>query len=71
MDAHPAPPTTRRPWPHRTRIALWILLLLSWVMLVPMLWTAFSTVPSMERLARSRMVEIPTLRTVGLLIGQA
>lgn len=38
--------------------------------MLPMLWTAFATVPSMERLAQSRMVEIPTLRTVGLLVAR-
>ena len=43
-------------------------MLLSWLVLVPMLWTAFSTVPSAERLAQSRMVRIPTLQTVGLLV---
>lgn len=57
--------------PGRARIALWLGLLVSWVVLLPALWTAFSTVPSAERLAQSRMVEIPTLRTVGLLVGRA
>ncbi len=71
MDAQPLPPTTRRSGPHRTRIALWVVLLLSWLVLLPMLWNAFSTVPSMERLSQSRMVEIPTLRTVGLLVGRS
>lgn len=36
-----------------------------------MLWTAFSTIPSAERLAQSRMVEIPTLRTVAVLLVQS
>jgi hypothetical protein len=46
-------------------------LLASWVVLVPLMWNAFSTVPSLERLAQSRMVEIPTLRTVGWLVARS
>jgi hypothetical protein len=58
-------------WRDRARLALWVALLLSWLILLPMLWTAFSTVPSAERLAQSRMVRIPTLQTVGLLVLQS
>jgi hypothetical protein len=57
-------------WRNRARFALWLALLVSWLVLLPLLWTAFATVPSAERLAQSRMVRIPTLETVGLLVLQ-
>lgn len=64
----PPTPTSGRP---RAPFALWIVLILSWIVLLPMLWTAFSTVPSPERLAQSRMVRIPTLESLGLLVGRS
>ncbi len=64
-------PPTPTSWRDRARSALWFALILSWLVLVPMLWTAFSTVPSPERLAQPRMVQIPTLDSLGLLVGQS
>lgn len=61
------PPT----WRDRARLLLWLALIASWLVLLPMLWTAFSTVPSVERLAQPRMVRIPTLESLGWLVGQS
>ncbi len=58
-------------WRNRARLLLWLALIASWLVLLPMLWTAFSTVPSPERLAQPRMVRIPTLESLGLLVGQS
>jgi hypothetical protein len=53
------------------RLVFWFALLLSWIVLLPVLWSAFSTVPSAERLSQSHMVEIPTLGTVVMLVGKS
>lgn len=53
----------------RWRFALAAALLLSWILLLPLLWQAFATVPSAERLQQSHMVRIPTLQTLWLQIG--
>ncbi len=50
---------------------LWTGLLVSWVILLPMMWQAFTTVPTPARLAQPRMIGIPTLQTVELLVGQS
>jgi hypothetical protein len=52
-------------------MAFWIVLLLSWVVMLPALWRAFSTVPTPERLGQSRMIEIPTLETVAMIAVQS
>jgi len=51
--------------PPRPRLLLWALLAASWLVLLPLLWSAFATLPSAERLAESHMAEIPTLATLG------
>lgn len=43
------------------RLALTLLLALSWLVLLPLLWQAFATLPTPERLEQSRMARIPTL----------
>lgn len=48
----------------RLRALLCIVLAVSWPVMLGYAWSAFSTVPSPERLATSRMVRIPTLDTV-------
>lgn len=62
--AHPAPHSRRR-------FALTILLALGWIALVPMLWSAFSTLPSAERLEQSRMARIPTLGAFLFVLGKS
>jgi hypothetical protein len=53
----------------RWRLALWLALVASWLVTLPYSWRAFATVPSAERLARSRLVEIPTLQTLFSQLG--
>lgn len=60
-------PIRASPAAARTRIVLWVVLILSWVVLIPLLWSAFMTVPSAERLQQSRMIEIPTFATFQLI----
>ncbi|HEX6588936.1 MAG TPA: hypothetical protein VF039_07935 [Longimicrobiales bacterium] len=50
------------------RFVFWLLLIASWIALLPFLWSAFSTVPSAERLAQSHTVEIPTLGTLARVV---
>lgn len=47
------------------RFLLWVLVATSWLTLLPLLWSAFATLPSAERLEQSHMAEIPTLATLG------
>lgn len=56
-------PTTGQPEPasSRARFAFWLALAVSWVILLPLLWSAVSTLPSAERLEQTRTVPIPTL----------
>jgi len=49
--------------PSRVRFLFWLALALSWVILLPFLWSAVTTLPSPERLGQSRTVPIPTLGT--------
>ena len=51
------------------RRALVVLVAASWLITVPLMWRAFSTLPSAERLERSHMVQIPTLQTLLLQVG--
>lgn len=53
------------------RTALAGALLLSWIALLPLLWRAFATLPSAERLQQSHMVQIPTLQTFGLQVASS
>jgi hypothetical protein len=46
------------------RIGVCVGLVLSWLVMLVYAWTAFSTLPSAERLQESRMTEIPTLMSV-------
>lgn len=52
------------PAPRLVRFTLPAALVLGWLIMLPLLWRAFTTVPSAERLRESRMVRIPTLDTV-------
>lgn len=49
------------PAPSRARFLFWLGLAVSWVILLPFLWSAVTTLPSPERLDQSRTVAIPTL----------
>jgi hypothetical protein len=51
----------------RWRLGLWFGLILGWLVMLLYLWAGFATFPSAERLEHSRMMAIPTLRTVALL----
>jgi hypothetical protein len=53
------------------RLVLWTLFILGWLAMLLHLWSAFATFPSAERLEQSRLVAIPTLRTVALLAGRS
>ena len=44
-------------------VAFWAFLAVTWVVAVYYLWDAMTTLPSAERLERSKMVAIPTPRT--------
>lgn len=66
------PEHTSRAAPAAARLARYTLpaaLLLGWLIMLPLLWRAFTTVPSAERLRESRMVQIPTLETVIQQVG--
>lgn len=74
MDHAPGVPPNRQPAPSarrhlaRTlRIGVCAGLVLSWLVMLLYAWSAFSTVPSAERLEESRMTQIPTLFTFGML----
>jgi hypothetical protein len=56
---------TRQPDPWR--LAVWAALILGWLFMLLQLWSAFATFPTDERLEHSRMVAIPTLRSLALL----
>lgn len=45
----------------RMRLAFWLALVVSWAIMLPLLWSAVSTLPSPERLEQTRTVPIPTL----------
>lgn len=62
---------TRSSSPGRVRLAFWIALVVSWLVQLPLLWAAFTTVPSAERLSRSHMIEIPTFGTVASTVAQS
>lgn len=49
------------PAPSRVRFIFWLALAASWVVLLPFLWSAVSTLPSAERLEQTRTVAIPSL----------
>jgi hypothetical protein len=51
----------------RWRLGLWLGLIVGWLVMLLYLWAGFATFPSAERLEHSRMMAIPTLRTVALL----
>lgn len=55
----------------RRRLALTLLLAVSWLILVPLLWRAFSTLPTPERLEQSRMAPIPTLQSFLFVTGKS
>jgi hypothetical protein len=46
---------------------LWVGLVLGWLVMLLQMWSAFATVPSADRLAESRMMQIPTLQTLAAL----
>jgi hypothetical protein len=50
------------------RLAAWLGVALSWLVMLLFAWSAFATLPSPERLGQTRMVPIPTLRSVLLLL---
>ena len=57
MTGREAGPTARAErW---TRLAFWLLLVVSWVVAVWYMWEAMTTIPSAERLQETRMAEIP------------
>jgi hypothetical protein len=45
------------------RTGFWLLLVVSWVVMVAYMWEALTTLPSAARLEESRMAVIPTPRT--------
>jgi hypothetical protein len=53
------------------RVALWVGLIGGWLVMLLYLWSAFATFPSAERLEHTRMVRIPTLRSIALLAGRS
>jgi hypothetical protein len=55
----------------RWRLGLWVGLILGWLVMLLYLWAGFLTFPSAERLEHSRMMAIPTLRTLGMLAGRS
>jgi hypothetical protein len=57
--------------PSWRRLGLTLLLVLGWLLLLPLLWNAFSTLPSAERLAESRMARIPTLQAFLFIAGRS
>lgn len=53
----------------RGRALVWLGVALSWVILLPLLWSAVTTLPSPERLEQTRTAAIPTLRTLLIVIA--
>jgi hypothetical protein len=53
------------------RLAVWLGLILGWLVMLLHLWSAFATLPSPERLEQTRMVAIPTLQTLAFLVGRS
>jgi hypothetical protein len=53
------------------RLAVWLALVVGWLVMLLHLWTAFATFPSPERLEQARLVPIPTLQTVALLVARS
>jgi hypothetical protein len=53
------------------RLGLWCALIVGWLVMLPLLWAAFATFPSAERLEQARLVPIPTLQTVALLVARS
>lgn len=51
----------------RWRLGLWLGLILGWLVMLLYLWAGFATFPSPDRLEQSRMMAIPSLRTVAML----
>jgi hypothetical protein len=51
------------PWEDWVRIGFWVVLILSWAVLVGFMWDALTTVPDADRLQQTRMAVIPTHRT--------
>jgi hypothetical protein len=51
---------TVRTW---ARTGLWLVLVLSWAIMVAYMWDALTTIPDAERLEETRMAVIPTPRT--------
>ena len=47
------------------------MLVASWLVLLPLLWNAFSTLPTAERLEQSHMARIPTLQALGLIVARS
>jgi hypothetical protein len=46
-----------------SRVGFWLLLLVSWAVMVGAMWDALTTIPDAERLEETRMAVIPTPRT--------
>jgi hypothetical protein len=46
-----------------SRYGFWLLLLVSWAVMVGFMWAALTTIPDAERLEETRMAVIPTPRT--------
>jgi hypothetical protein len=55
----------------RLRLALWFLLVISWLIMLLYAWSAFATFPSQARLEQSRMTAIPTLAAFGWLVARS
>jgi hypothetical protein len=52
----------------RWRLGVWTGVLLGWLVMLLFMWSAFSALPSAERLEQTRMMQIPTLQTLGMLV---
>lgn len=59
----PSPEIPEPRSPSRGRFVFWLALALSWVVLLPFLWSAVTSMPSPDRLGQTRTVPIPTLAT--------
>lgn len=55
--------TGRVRWGRAARVALWVLLAVSWAVALAYMWEAMTRLPTDERLERSRLTHIPTPRT--------
>lgn len=64
-----AQPTAQARATSRGRALLWLGVALSWIVLLPLLWSAVTTLPSAERLEQTRTAAIPTLRTLVMVIA--